>query len=160
MSKTNSIIADFSRNGSPKKKTKAPKKKVAASTMATWRQGATIGLGVAIPGLTFYLSWLGATYLPRGGAETALGVGAFGTCILALCLSLSHLAWAVGDITGSGKWSSLAMGGAIDLALIWSDIAIALGNGSVGVYAAMAAITAASMFLNCWAFLLHKPSGK
>jgi hypothetical protein len=60
-----------------------------------------VGLGAGIPGLSLALSSIGGRLLEQGHGY--LGCGAMALCCSVLAVSLSHLAWAVRDITGSAR---------------------------------------------------------
>src|SRR5262249_32285327 len=63
------------------------------------RRWITVGMGCGIPGLSLALSSIGGRLLQEGHA--GLGCAALVLCCSVLAVSLSHLAWAVRDITRS-----------------------------------------------------------
>lgn len=117
------------------------------------RVGITVGMGCGVPGLSLALSSIGGRLLVEG--HVGLGAGALGLCCLVLAVSLSHLAWAVRDITRSAWWQSWCLAGAIDLSLVLGELAGVAGYESWVVAAVMVAVTLVSAVLNCWAFLRH-----
>lgn len=109
-------------------------------TLARFKLGMTVALGVGIPLLS-------------------LALFALGLMLAVLGVSLSHLAWAIGDITGSGPRSSWALAVALDLSLVLCELchvyATALGLEWV-CFLVMGAVATCSMALNVYAFLMHK----
>jgi len=135
-------------------------------TTAKWRLYLTLTMGVFIPLFSLGLSHVGGT-LMRTGLERqvpiiiALAFFAFALMACVLAVSLSHLAWAVQDITKSHVWASWLLAVAFDLALVLGELchvsASEVGVGEV-VTVIMACVCGLSMFLNCWAFLKHPAS--
>lgn len=123
------------------------------------KTGATVTMGAFIPLLSLGLSHAGGTLV---GHHRALAGMSFGLMGCVLVVSLSHLAWAIGDITRSPWWASWLLAVAFDLCLVFGELtnvsATAAGLGVV-VTAIMVAVAGLSMFLNCWAFL-HHPAGE
>jgi hypothetical protein len=121
-----------------------------------FRLGMTVALGVGIPLLSLAMSKLAGTlashhYLALAGFDLALMLAVLG-------VRLSHLAWAVGDITRSGRRASWSLAIALDLSLVNCELchvyAADLGLAWV-YYAVMSAVAAASMALNVYAFRMH-----
>ena len=125
-----------------------------AVTVSRARRWITVGLGAGIPCLSLALSSIGGRLVSEG--HRALGVGALGLCCAVLAVSLSHLAWAVRDITGSSRWQSWCLAGAVDVSLVLGELAMVSGFSLWVVSAVMVAVTVVSAVLNCWAFLAHK----
>jgi hypothetical protein len=76
-----------------------PPAPVAADAASRWRRPITVGVGCGIPGLSLALSSIGGRLLVAG--HSGLGVAALGLCCSVLAVPLSHLAWAIRDITRS-----------------------------------------------------------
>jgi hypothetical protein len=77
-------------------------------------------------------------------------------CVLAV--SLSHLAWAIRDITKSPPWAAWLLAVGFDLVLVLSELcAVSAEDAGVRVVTTlmMVGVAGLSMFLNCWAFLKH-----
>jgi hypothetical protein len=123
------------------------------------KAGATVMMGVAIPLLSLGLSHTGGALVREGGtAVTSLGVLAFLLMGCVLAVSLSHLAWAVQDITRSPRWASWLLAVTFDLLLVLGELVHVAAEASpagVVVRVMMVAVCGMSMFLNCWAFLVH-----
>jgi hypothetical protein len=68
----------------------------------------TVCIGIAIPALTLSLSTLSGR-LASTGANGWLAAMAAGVGLAVLAVSLSHLAWAIGDITRSPLWASMLL---------------------------------------------------
>jgi hypothetical protein len=117
------------------------------------RRWLTVGMGCGIPGLSLALSSIGGMLL-RGG-QVWLGGGSLALCGAVLSVSLSHLAAAVQDITRSAVWQSWCLAVAVDVTLVLCELARVSGDEGLLVPVLMACVTAASMGLNCWAFLRH-----
>ncbi len=130
---------------------------------AQWRLFLTLGMGVWIPLFSLALSYVGGNLMREGISNTnaiMIGLASFSfalmTCVLSV--SLSHLAWAVEDITKSHRWASWALALAFDLALVLGELChVSAEEAGVGkvVTVLMATVCVLSMFLNCWAFLKH-----
>jgi hypothetical protein len=112
-----------------------------------------VAIGCGIPCLSLALSSIGGQLIQSG--ERALGVGVLGLCCAVLAVSLSHLAWAVKDITKSRGWQSWCLAGAIDLSLVLCELALVAGFSLWVVPVVMVSVTVVSAVLNCWAFLRH-----
>jgi hypothetical protein len=116
----------------------------------------TAAMGCGIPLLSVALSTVSGT-LARCG-HGALALAALGLTCCVLGVSLSHLAWAVRDITGSPLWASWALAIAFDVTLVLSEsVHVYAEDAGLGllVSAVMVAVCGASMLLNVWAFLRH-----
>jgi hypothetical protein len=111
----------------------------------------TVGLGCGIPGLSLALSSIGGRLLAEG--HPYLGGAALVLCSAVLAVSLSHLAWAIQDITRSARWQAWALALAVDVALVLGELACVAGAGWWLVTALMVAVACVSAVLNCWAFL-------
>jgi hypothetical protein len=92
--------------------------------------------------------------------KTYLGTSFMVLCAISLCVSLSHLAWAIRDITGSHVWQSWALAIIVDMGIILCELMSIYGTYSWVATAVMVAVTLFSMVLNCWAFLGHKQGKK
>ncbi len=86
----------------------------------------------------------------------SLGVCFFLLCTTALVVSLSHLSWAIKDITRSSEKLSWCMAIAVDLGLIGCELVVVLGSPDWITWSIMAGVTVSSMVLNVWAFLCHE----
>jgi hypothetical protein len=118
------------------------------------RQGITLGMGCGIPCLSLALSNIGGRLVGEG--HCVLGTGAMLLCCGVLAVSLSHLAWAVRDITRSAWWQSWCLAVAIDLSLVLGELASVAGFDSWLVSGVMMSVCVVSAVLNCWAFLRHR----
>jgi hypothetical protein len=141
----------------------APAPKPAAEPVAAhppasrFKFNLTIALGVFIPVMSLATSKVAGTLAGHGH----YGLAAFGALIgvAVLAVSLSHLAWAVRDVTGSGPRASWAMALALDCSLVLCELVhvTAADAGLDAVcWAVMAVVAGFSMVLNCHAFLNHK----
>lgn len=118
------------------------------------RRWITVGMGCGIPCLSLALSSIGGRLWVEG--HCALGAGALGLCCAVLAVSLSHLAWAVRDITGSARWQACCLAVAVDCSLVLGELAGIAGYSAWLVSVVMVAVTVCSAVLNCWAFLAEK----
>lgn len=132
-------------------KTAAGREKGREAKLSVPRRWLTVALGCGIPGLSLALSSVGGRLMSQG--HVGLGVGAMALCCTVLAVSLSHLAWAVKDITRSARWQSWCLAVAIDLSLVLCELAGVAGFTLWVVPVVMAAVTMSSAALNCWAFL-------
>lgn len=128
--------------------------KVSKDTVSALRQWVTVSLGCGIPLFSLACSHLGGTLLLQD--SPVLGVSFLVLCATCLSVSLSHLAWAIRDITGSAVWQSWAIAVIVDTAIILCELMSVLGEADWVKNAVMVSVTVASMILNCWAFLGHK----
>lgn len=122
-----------------------------------YKRRLTIALGVFIPLMSVAMSKVAGTLSSHGHH----GLAAFGAGIGAavLAVSLSHLAWAIRDITGSGPRSSWALAVALDCSLVLCELTHvqAADAGLVAVcWVVLAVVAVFSMVLNCHAFLNHR----
>jgi hypothetical protein len=143
-------------NKAPKSRKQAARHKAMVPAAPRLALGITVGMGVSIPALTLGLSTVAgrlATHGYAGLAGFAVTVGA-----TVLMVSLSHLAWAIGDITRSPSWASWLLAIAVDLSIVLSESVHVFAPGVVDSLATaiMVAVTLASMALNVWAFLRHR----
>ncbi len=125
----------------------------AAPRLALW---VTTGMGVGIPALTLSLTTVAGALATKG--HGALSGAVLGVTATVLTVSLTHLAWAIGDITRSSKWASWALAIAVDLSIVLSEAVHVSAPGVCDTLSTsvMVAVTAASMALNVWAFLRHR----
>lgn len=118
---------------------------------------ATVTMGILLPLLSLGTSHV-AGNLARSG-HYALAVFAVALMGCVLVVSLSHLAWAIGDVTRSARWACWALAVAFDLLLVMGETchvtAASAGVGGVAT-AIMTVVCGVSMFLNVWAFLHHQ----
>jgi hypothetical protein len=147
-----------STNGTAARKSKAERKPRAGSwsrfTARRCKVALTAAMGCGIRLLSVALSTVSGT-LARCG-HGALALAALGLTCCVLAVSLSHLAWAVRDITGSPLWASWALAVAFDVTLVLSEsVHVYAQDAGLGllVSAVMVAVCGASMLLNVWAFL-------
>lgn len=141
-----------SRNAARKPATKA-----APVPLKRFKYNLTITLGVFIPVMSLATSKIAGTLAGKEHYVLA-GFGA-GIGIAVLAVSLSHLAWAIRDVTGSGKKASWALAVALDCSLVLCELVhvTATDAGINGVcWMVMTVVAAFSMVLNCHAFLNHK----
>ena len=143
------------------KRRTSPAKKSILPSQARFRFGLTIGMGTFIPLFSLGLSHVGGNLLRQGIGENnfvliSLAGFAFGLMACILSVSLSHLAWAVQDITRSHKWASWALAVAFDLAIVLGELCHVQGKTGLDdvVTVLMVCVCGLSMFLNCWAFIL------
>lgn len=119
----------------------------------------TIALGVLIPLLSLTLSKISGTLASHGSYALATFAAGIGAAVLVV--SLSHLAWAVRDVTGSGLKASWALAVALDLSLVLGELvhvtAAAAGLDAV-CWCVVVVVAGFSMVLNCHAFITHKSS--
>lgn len=144
------------RNHATGKKKKAPTKlaKPTADRIKFW---ATITMGVFMPVLSLILSYVGGSLL--GNERHVLSGLSFLMMGCVLCVSLAHLAWAIGDITRSPIWASWLLAIAFDCCLVLGELChVQAAEAGIDTVCTtmMVAVCGLSMFLNCWAFLRHK----
>ena len=118
------------------------------------RRSITVGAGCGMPVLSLALSSIGGRLLCDG--SYVLGTAMLGLCCTVLAVSLSHLAWAIGDITRSKAWQSWCLAIACDLSLVLCELCGVCGFSHWAVPCVMSAVTLSSALLNCWAFLCHE----
>jgi hypothetical protein len=166
MTESRTTVAAVERNGAARKPRAARRPRAAAGAV-TWqvpmalapvegrggrmRTAITLGMGCGIPCLSLALSSIGGRLCVAG--HLGLGTAALLLCCSVLAVSLSHLAWAIGDITRSARWQAWCLAGAIDLCLVLGELAGVAGFELWTVTAVMAAVTVTSAVLNTWAFL-------
>src|SRR5262249_39083290 len=115
-------------NGRAKPRRRASKPKpVAAQGSGRGRRWLTASLGGCIPGLSLSLSSVGGRLVEQGYGT--LGGSALALCCSVLAVSLSHLAWAIRDITGSARWQAWCLAVAVDLSLVLGELARVEGFG-------------------------------
>ncbi len=145
-------------NGTAKRRGRAKGPGTASATARDRaRRWITLGIGAGIPCLSLALSSIGGRLVADG--QGVLGAGALVLCCSVLAVSLSHLAWAIRDITRSAWWQSWCLAAAVDLSLVLGELAGIAGYASWVVAAVMVSVTLCSAVLNCWAFLRHGGNG-
>lgn len=132
--------------------------KVSKDTVGALRQWVTISMGCGIPLFSLACSHLGGTLLQD--SNYILGLSFLGLCATCLSVSLSHLAWAIRDITGSSAWQAWALAIIVDMGIILCELMSVCDSPSWVKTAVMISVTMFSMVLNCWAFLGHGKSKK
>jgi hypothetical protein len=137
-----------------RKPRRKPRAVVTARAVGRGRVCITVGMGCGVPVLSLALSSIGGQLVAQG--HGVLGGGALVLCCSVLAVSLSHLAWAVRDITRSAWWQSWCLAAAIDLSLVLGELAGVAGFSCWVVPAVMVSVTVVSAVLNCWAFLRHR----
>jgi hypothetical protein len=131
-----------------RKSVRKPKRSVRA------RRWTTIAMGVGIPALSLAMSSIGGRLLVDG--HFILGTASLGLCGVVMAVSLSHLAWAVRDITRASNWQSWLMAVAVDATLVLGELSLVHGFDSLLVPCVMVAVAIMSAWLNCFAFLADK----
>lgn len=131
----------------------------AAPTPAVGRYklGLTVALGVFIPVMSLATSKIAGTL--AGSGHHALAAFGAGIGLAVLAVSLSHLAWAIRDVTGSGPRASWALAVALDCSLVLCELVlVAAADAGLGAvcWCVLLAVAGFSMVLNCHAFLNHK----
>lgn len=128
----------------------------AASVGSRYKLALTVALGVLIPLLSLTLSKIAGTLAGHGSYALAALAGGIGAAVLAV--SLSHLAWAIRDVTGSGPRASWALAVALDCSLVMCEL-VHVGAAGAGLdavcWCVVVVVAAFSMVLNCHAFLNH-----
>lgn len=138
---------------------KPAKKQKPAAWVEALRRGMTVGLGCFVPVLSLALSKIAGTLATHG--LYALAAFAFALTVAVLIVSLPHLAWSVGDITGSGRRTSWSLAVALDMTIVLCEFVhtfAAEAGLDVVAYAITGAVCAFSMLLNCWAFFNDRPA--
>lgn len=141
-----------------KPKGRKPSKKLGSvATTNKARKVITVTMGLAIPLFSLAMSSTGGGLLQSGGSwEIALGVVFLGLLATVLFVSLSHLAWAIQDITRSSKGLSWCLAVAVDLALVACELSEVLHHSTPLIAAIMVGVTLMSMTLNVFAFMMHE----
>jgi hypothetical protein len=125
--------------------------------VSRYKLALTVALGVLIPLLSLTLSKIAGTL--AGEKKFALAAFAAGIGAAVLAVSLSHLAWAVRDVTGSGPRASWALAVALDCSLVLCEL-VHVGAAAAGLdavcWCVVVVVAGFSMVLNCHAFLNHK----
>jgi hypothetical protein len=149
-----------SRNGTPdvapRPSPRKPRSARDSSPVPRVRTWATVAAGVGIPCLSVGLSHTAGTL----AAEGHYGLSALAAVLMSsvLAVSLSHLAWAVRDITRSPRWAAWALAVACDLVLVLTELTAVAAPESPARPALLAmfvGVGLASAGLNCWAFLMN-----
>jgi hypothetical protein len=150
------VNGDVPQTAKGKAKKPAARPVASAVTAARIKFVATVVMGVLLPLLSVGLSSVGGN-LARY-EHLLLSVFAFALMTCVLVVSLSHLAWAIYDITRSPGWACWLLAIAFDLCLVLGELChVAAEDAGVGLVTSvmMGAVCLLSMFLNCWAFLRH-----
>jgi hypothetical protein len=117
----------------------------------------TTALGIGIPLLSLAMSRLSGTLASNG--HWALATFALGLMLAVLGVSLSHLAWAVADITRSSPRASWSLAIALDLSLVLCE-SVHVYASDLGLawvcYCVMGCVAATSMALNIYCFFTHR----
>jgi hypothetical protein len=146
------------RHAGPPPRSKKPAARPVASAVTAGRIKfyATVTMGVLLPLLSLGLSNVGGNLFRHDQAALAAFALVLMGCVLVV--SLSHLAWAIQDITRSPLWACWLLAVAFDLLLVLGELChVAAEGAGVGLVtsAMMGVVCLVSMFLNCWAFLRH-----
>jgi hypothetical protein len=128
----------------PQSKAKKPAARPVASalTAARIKFWATITMGVLLPLLSLGLSSVGGNLARHNHYALAAFALVLMTCVLVV--SLSHLAWAIGDITRSPSWACWLLAVAFDLLLVLGEFChVGAEHAGVGL------VTSAMMGVVC-----------
>lgn len=138
----------------PKKKRKA--KARSAPDGSRYKLALTVALGIFIPVMSLATSKVAGTLAGHG--HYALATFAAGIGLAVLAVSLSHLAWAIRDVTGSGPQASWALAVALDCSLVMCEL-VHVTAADAGLdtvcWCVVVVVASFSMVLNCHAFLNH-----
>lgn len=129
----------------------------AAREGVRYKTALTVALGILIPLLSVCASKVAGTLFLNGHYALAAFGAAVGGAVLAV--SLSHLAWAIADVTGSGPRSSWALAVALDCSLVLCELVhtSAADCGLCAVcWCVLVAVAVFSAVLNVHAFINHK----
>lgn len=151
----NGVAPAKSRRKPATKKPATPRR--SSVTLTRFKLGMTVALGVGTPLLSLAMSKLAGTL--AAAEQYALAVFALVLMFAVLGVSLSHLAWAIENITSSTTYPSWALAIALDLSLVLCELchvyASELGLEWVA-FTVMGCVAVTSMALNVYAFLMHK----
>lgn len=142
------------RNTSRQASRKPARRKPLAASMPRLALAVTVVIGVAIPALTLSLSTLAGRMAEA--SQPWLAAAACGIGLAVLAVSLSHLAWAICDITHSPRWAGWLLAVSCDLSIVLAECSLVFApDAGCSRLAAglLLAVTACSMLLNVWAFL-------
>lgn len=118
-------------------------------------QGITVMVGAGIPLFNLGVSTAAGSLAKEGHMWLGASLGA--VLIVALIVSLSHLAYAFEAITGSSKRASWALAIAVDTAIVVCEIVQVYAAEAAGwtALAVMVGALAVSCVLNVYAFVAH-----
>jgi hypothetical protein len=94
-----------------------------------------------------------------GHGHYALAAFGAGIGVAVPAVSLSHPAWAIRDVTGSGPRSSWALAVALDCSLVLCELVHVAADGAglaLVCWAVLVVVAGFSMVLNCHAFLHYR----
>jgi hypothetical protein len=138
-----------------------PAAKPEAPAASRYKLALTIALGVFIPVMSLAASKIAGTLAGHGFYALASFGALIGVAVLAV--SLSHLAWAIRDVTGSGPRSSWALAVALDCSLVLCElvhVGAAAADLDAVCWCVVGVVAVFSMVLNVHAFLNHaEPRG-
>jgi hypothetical protein len=149
----NSLEETIARLNVELEKAQQPVASNAISFDSRFKSAMTVGLGCGIPLLSLALSKIAGTLAI--GNHIILPIFAFALMLSVLAVSLPHLAWAISDITRSGKRASWSLAIALDLSIVLCEMAHIWASDSGLDWLLLIVMTAVvifSMMLNCWAF--------
>ena len=150
------VFAATTAKPAPKRKPAKRTKSQPAAAGTAYKRGLTIALGVFIPLMSVATSKIAGTLAGHGHYALAAFAALIGVAVLAM--SLSHLAWAIRDVTGSGARSSWALAVALDCGIVLCEL-VHVAAGAAGLslvcWAVLVVVAGFSMVLNCHAFLHH-----
>ncbi len=145
------------KSAAKKAKPERAAKPAPAAAASRYKLNLTVALGVFIPVMSLATSKVAGTLAGQQHFALAAFGAAIGVAVLAV--SLSHLAWAIRDVTGSGPRAAWALAVALDCSLVLCELvhvtAAEVGLGAV-CWCVLLAVAGFSMVLNCHAFLNHK----
>ena len=130
--------------------------RAAPAAVSRYKFNLTVALGVFIPVMSLATSKIAGTLAGHGCYALAAFEALIGVAVLAV--SLSHLAWAIRDVTGSGCKASWALAVALDCSLVLCELVhVTAGESGINAvcWAVVTVVAVFSMVLNCHAFLNH-----
>ena len=149
----NVLTSDLTIEPRPRRRIRRPRPTKQAVQLNKLQHRLTTVLGIGIPAMTLALSYIGGSLWYTGRTGLALAAGALVLCVLAV--SLTHVARAIREVSGTEVWLSWAMAIAIDAGLVVCELATV--GSAVEQYMCWAVVTcvaAASAALNVYAFRL------
>lgn len=152
---SNASVTPITTTSKPKRRAPQGGKRKRAKQLGRMESALTLVLGCGIPLLSLALSRIAGALYAQHHLVLAYTLAVLVLCVLAV--SLSHVAEAIREITGSERWLSWSLAIAIDASLVTCEVVnVTAAIEQITCWLVIGAVVAVSAALNVYAFKLSQ----